>query len=198
MYFLDLDARKAADATCDQDALRLLVEGTSALTRAHKRAQKQSLLIRWLLADAANYHWLGYFCEGLLNRPGCISYWSKTKNLRICIPDVHYKQLTPFPHVNYPIETNSARIVAAYRTSYVQSRWRYAEWSSPGCPGWFFRLANTILPKRSRTSFLLRVQPAGLSGPDNQGSLFAQRNEVRDGPMGKITGRNGDTFVVWQ
>lgn len=211
MNFLHTDAQLAADSICDQDAEHLLVECTRALHREFKGTGETTYALgRWLHEDGMNYRWLGLFCEELTNRPGCSSYYQRTKNLRICVPETPSKQLTVFPHdifsdskdsTKWPRDASPdeyfARVVASYRTSYIETRWRYAEWSKTGCPGWFFRLANTILPERDRSNFLLRVQPPGPSSADDQGSLWTKRDEVRDGPVGEITGESDSKFVLF-
>lgn len=199
MIFLSTDAKAAAHSLCDQDAAPIFMEAMSALL-AHNDMARQSQLVRWVREDGANYHWLAYFCECLLIHPRLNSYRGRVESLRTCNPNLHSHSLTPFPYAN-SIDSNSRptseRVVGASRAHYVTSRCEHAKWSATPPPTWFFRLACSILDEGQRRRFLLRHQPAGHSGPDNQGSFFPQRIEVRDGPVGEITGSSGDLFILW-
>lgn len=208
MHFLHSDPEKAAAALCDQDVEKYLQICLERLDIVQKGGGPTDIC-RWLEQDGLNYHWLGYFCERLQHRLPGSTYHSEVMSLRRTVPErLRCIALTSFPllvldqntrpHLNDrdPSSTFPVRI-AAYRADYVLSRHGYAEWTTSKPPGWFFRLANTILPERDRSAFLLRVQPAGPDDSDDKGVGESERKAVRDGPAGEIDGGTGGKFVIW-
>lgn len=214
MHFLHSDPEKAAAALCDQDVLGTLNPLMIVLANCHKNDFKWGDGVsRWIEEDGLNYHWLGYFAERLNARlPSSEKhnhFYSEIMSLRRAVPErLRCIALTPFPllvldqnvrpHLNDrdPSSTLPVRL-AAYRADYVLSRHSYAEWTTAKPPGWFFRLANTILSEGDRSAFLLRVQPAGPDDSDDKGVGESERKAVRDGPAGEIDGGTGGKFVIW-
>lgn len=204
MNFLDLDAAKCAEYLCDQDCFVHLEEAIKALQLARLVSYSPSPLLAWVKEDGFNYHWLGYFCDRLQHRVDSGKYFSEIVSLRRNPPaGLRCRQQTPF-YATYSNKNDAATaermgasfVIASYRIDYIRSRHGYAVWKTSQVPGWVFRVANTILPPRERSDFLLRVQPSGPCGSDNAGSLFPQRGEVREGPVGEITGPDGDKLFI--
>lgn len=206
MHFLHTDPEQAALAVCDEDVEAYLVECLVVLKLAVSNDfTPVKPFSKWLEEDSANYHWLAYFAERLsLRLVDSAKYWSEIQSLRRSAPTrMRFRSLTDFPRLfNYDdfAFTNPSTpesVAAAYRADYVLARHKYAEWSAVGCPGWFFRLANTLLSERERSNFLQRVQPAGPSGAEHEGSSKSEREDVRDGPMGTITGDDHREYRIW-
>lgn len=201
MHFLHTAPDVAANFLCEQDIDRYLAVAVDALQGAH-RIVVPNTLRRWVVEDGFNYHWLGYFCEKLSKRHSdSTKWWSEIMSLRRNVP-THLRCVKPteFPILPHDCLTNiiTDNRVAAYRVNYVLTRHKFAVWETAPAPGWFFRLANTILPERDKQNFLLRVQPARLDSTNDKGSGQSQRSPVRDGPAGEITGDDGDTFRIWE
>lgn len=200
MHFLHHNPDKAARALCEQDIDVYLAVAIDALQGAHK-IKIDGAIRSWVLKDGFNYHWLAYFAERLSKRHSdSTKWWSEIMSLRRNVP-THLRcvERTQFPILQHDPLTNivANTRIAAYRTNYVLTRHKYAEWTTAPAPGWFFRLANTILPERDKQNFLLRVQPSRLDGPVHKGIGESERAPVRDGPSGEITGDAGSTFSIW-
>lgn len=90
----------------------------------------------------------------------------------------------------------TASIVTTHRIDYVKTRGGYAKWSE-GCPGWFWRMANSLLLKRELKGFLSRNESPRPSRADDERSERVERLDSRDAPVAEISGDNGDKFILW-
>lgn len=128
-------------------------------------------------------------------------------SLRRAVPTrLRSRDMTPFPYE----QTNASSIkvgdystaihlsIAANRADYVLTRHGYAIWKTSPVPGWFFRVANTILPERDRQNLLRRLQPSGPDDSTDQRGERSERSPVRDGPAGEVTGDAGNKFRIWE
>jgi len=155
IFYLDTDARRAAQMHCDKHVVKMVVEYAQMLSTAHrvldgdtapdacyKIAHKNHPCTIWTRASKANYAWLYSL---FVNTAWEYRYryirehatWKKLGEVLRKVPqNIPDGPLTEVPQA-MPDHCKMNNAVDAYRNYYILEKAGFAKWSSRSVPDWF-------------------------------------------------------------